>query len=164
MNVQELVAELRRLVEQARAMPMSSSAVVNRSEVLELVGELEQMLPAAFADASKVHAGRDSVLQDAQGQAERIVEEAKLEREQLVSETDVHKLATRAAATMRTEAERDVAALRRETDEYVDQRLAGFEITLTKTLEAVQRGRERLLDRTDLSTADEEPFRFPGQD
>ena len=40
--------------------------------------------------------------------------------------------------------------LRRETDDYVDQRLASFELTLSKTLAAVQRGRERLHGRSDL--------------
>ena len=33
----EKLAELRRVVEQARSMPMSASAVVNRGEVLELI-------------------------------------------------------------------------------------------------------------------------------
>ncbi len=40
--------------------------------------------------------------------------------------------------------------LRRETDEYVDGKLANFEITLDKTIDAVRRGRERLAGRTDM--------------
>jgi hypothetical protein len=45
---------------------------------------------------------------------------------------------------MLTEAKTEAEALRAETDEYVDAKLANFEITLERTLEAVRRGRQRL--------------------
>ena len=38
----------------------------------------------------------------------------------------------------------DAEALRRETDEYVDAKLANFEVALERTSEAVKRGRQRL--------------------
>ena len=34
--------------------------------------------------------------------------------------------------------------MRKETDDYIDSKLATFEITLQKTLQTVDRGRERL--------------------
>lgn len=147
-------------------MPMSSSAVVNRTEVLGLVGQLEAALPQAMAASDQVYSDRDSVLADARKEAERVVVEAQIERDQLASETDVHQLAKRDADRLRADAEREASALRKETDEYVDQRLASFEITLNKTLEAVTRGRERLHGRSGLDqpSNDDEPFRFPGHD
>ena len=45
---------------------------------------------------------------------------------------------------------READELRKETDEYVDAKLANFEITLARTMEAVRRGRERLAGRTEL--------------
>ena len=47
--------------------------------------------------------------------------------------------------------------LRKETDDYVDAKLANFEITLERTTEAVKRGRERLAGRSafDALTSDE---------
>lgn len=147
-------------------MPMSSSAVVNRTEVLGLIGQLEAALPHAMAASDQVYSDRDSVLADARKEAERIVVEAQIERDQLASETDVHQLAKRDADRLRADAEREASALQKETDEYVDQRLASFEITLNKTLEAVTRGRDRLHGRSglDQTADDDEPFRFPGHD
>ncbi len=147
-------------------MPMSSSAVVNRAELLGIVGQLEAALPQALAASDQVYSDRESVLDDARKEAERIVVEAQIQRDQLVSETDVHQLAKRDADRLRAEADREASALRKETDEYVDQRLASFEITLNKTLEAVARGRERLHGRSGLDQPanDDEPFRFPGHD
>ncbi len=38
--------------------------------------------------------------------------------------------------------------MRAEVDDYVDTKLANFEVVLDKTLSAVQRGREKLRGRT----------------
>jgi hypothetical protein len=38
----------------------------------------------------------------------------------------------------------ETARMRKETDDYIDSKLATFEITLQKTLQTVDRGRERL--------------------
>jgi hypothetical protein len=44
---------------------------------------------------------------------------------------------------------------RRDVDEYVDHRLGRFEHSLSKTLEAVTRGRERLQGRSQLGYAED---------
>jgi vacuolar-type H+-ATPase subunit H len=147
-DVNDLIAKLRALVENARSMPMSASAVINRSEVLDLVTRLEDAVPTAFADQNKVFSERDEVVAHAHAQAAEILNEAQRKREELVSETDVFKLAKHEADVERKRAAAEAEELRRETDDYVDTRLATFEITLTKTLEAVSRGRARLQGRT----------------
>lgn len=148
MDVKELVAELRTLVEDARSMPMSASAVVNRAEILDLVTRLELALSQAFAGQHEVVAERDAVLAAAHEDARRVAAEAERERDRLVGETEVHLSARAEAERERAVARTEAAELRKETDEYVDTRLATFEITLTKTLEAVARGRSRLHGRS----------------
>jgi hypothetical protein len=44
----------------------------------------------------------------------------------------------------------DAESMRKQVDEYVDAKLATFEITLNKTLAAVHRGREKLRGRGDM--------------
>jgi cell division septum initiation protein DivIVA len=149
-DVKQLIDELRSMVEGARSMPMSSSAVINRSDVLAVIRQLEEAVPEALAHSDRVFAERDAVVADAMARAERILVEAHLEREALVSETDVHKMAIREAEQMRDDAKRECDSLRRDTDEYIDTRLANFEISLHKTLDAVTRGRDRLHGRWQL--------------
>ena len=149
-DVKDLIDQLRSTIESARSMPMSSSAVVNRGELLALIGELERGLAAAFEQQNVVYSERDAVIAEAHERAARIVEEAGFERDRLVSDSDVYRIAMRQADELRATAEQECAALRHETDEYVDTRLANFEITLTKTLEAVGRGRDRLQGRHQL--------------
>jgi cell division septum initiation protein DivIVA len=145
-----LLEELRNAIENARSMPMSSSAVVNRGEVLAMIARIEEALPAAFEQSDRVFADRDAMMAEAQERAARIVEEAGFEHDRLVSDTEVYRIAVRQADELRETTKRECEALRHETDEYVDTRLANFEITLNKTLEAVTRGRDRLQGRHQL--------------
>lgn len=62
----------------------------------------------------------------------------------MVSEHEVYLAAVSEADAIRRAVEAETAAMRHETDNYIDAKLATFEITLQKTLQTVDRGRERL--------------------
>jgi cell division septum initiation protein DivIVA len=156
-DVHAKLAEIRRAVEDARSMPMSASAVVNRGEMLALLDDLAAALDAAFTDAQHVLADRDAVIESGRNEAAQIVAEAKSEREHIISDTEVYRLAKREADQLREQARAESEELRKETDDYVDGKLANFEISLEKTMEAVRRGRERLAGRSALhSLTDDE--------
>lgn len=152
MDVHAKLADLRRVVEEARSMPMSASAVVNRTELLALVEELSGAVESAFSDARRVVAERGSVVDDGRKDAAEIIAEAKSEREHILSDTEVFRVAKREADMALARAHTESEALRQEADDYVDAKLANFEITLERTMEAVTRGRERLAGRTVLDS------------
>ncbi len=131
-------------------MPMSTSAVVNRAEALKLVESLEQALPTAFAGQDKMVSEREEHVAQARSEQDEIIAEAQRERERILSDTEVAKAALLEADKIVSDARTEADELRKETDEYVDTRLATFEVTLTKTLEAVARGRAALHGRSDL--------------
>jgi hypothetical protein len=56
-DVQEKLDEITSLVEQARAMPMSASCIVNRPELLTLLEELRALLPEEIDLAEQLLAG-----------------------------------------------------------------------------------------------------------
>lgn len=156
-EVHAKLAEIRRLVEEARSMPMSASAVVNRKEVLGLLDELGTTIDTALDEAREVLGRRAEVVEAGRREAEQIVSDARNERDAVISDTEVFKLAKRQADDLLESARAEAEGLRRETDDYVDAKLANFEITLERTTEAVRRGRERLAGRTALdSLTDEE--------
>jgi hypothetical protein len=146
-DVHEKLDELTELVEGARAMPMSSSCIINRAELLTLLEELRALLPAEFDLAEQLLAERDKVVSEGRDQADEIVAAAHEERLRLVSETEVFAQAQREASQVRADAEEDAESMRQQVDDYVDSKLANFEITLDKTLAAVHRGREKLRAR-----------------
>jgi cell division septum initiation protein DivIVA len=147
-DVHAKLAELRRVVEAARSMPMSASAVVNRGEVLGLIDDVASAVETAARDSARVLAERESVVDEGRKEAERIVADAQDERARIISDTDVYRVAKRQADDIVTRAQVEADELRKETDDYVDAKLANFEITLERTTEAVKRGRERLAGRS----------------
>ena len=150
MDVQGKLAEIRQSVQAPKTAPRGASVRVNRAELLGALDELAEMIPQALGEADRVLATRDRVLETAREQALQIIADAELRRDELVSDSVVFQLARTEAERVQSESRHETSELRRETDDYVDQRLASFELTLTKTLAAVQRGRERLHGRSDL--------------
>jgi F0F1-type ATP synthase membrane subunit b/b' len=109
-----------------------------------MLDELAATLHREFRESQEVVADREEVLDGGRKQADLIIHEARNERDRLVSDTEVFRLAQHRADEILEEAKTESDALRAEADEYVDGKLANFEITLERTLEAVKRGRERL--------------------
>jgi hypothetical protein len=62
----------------------------------------------------------------------------------MISEHEVYLAAVAEADALRHDSIQETARMRQETDDYIDAKLATFEITLHKTLQTVDRGRERL--------------------
>lgn len=147
MDVSEKLDEIRKNVENARSMPVSASCVLNRTELLAELAELADLLPIELAESRRVLADRQAVVDDGRAEADRLLAEARQQRDAMVRDTDVYRQAQYAAQELHNQAEADAAALRRETDDYVDQKLASFEIALNKTLATVARGRDRLRGR-----------------
>ncbi|MET8628260.1 ATP synthase F0 subunit B [Kitasatospora sp. NPDC004669] len=144
MDVQNKVDEIVAAVENARSMPMSASCVVNRSELIGLLNDLKAALPAELAQAQSVMADHEQMVAEAQDEADRIIQGAHAERGSLISDTEVVRRAQAEADRILAEARAEVETKRAEADDYVDSKLANFEVVLTKTLGAVGRGRTKL--------------------
>lgn len=152
MDIHAKLDELTALVENARAMPMSASCVVNRSEVLEHLDELRGLLPTEISDARQVIGEKNAVIAGGREEADRIIEAARAERARLISRTEVVRDASREAERLLAAAKADAERMRLEIDDYVDSKLANFEVVLHKTLKAVEKGRAKISGRHELDS------------
>ncbi|MGY4643044.1 hypothetical protein [Cellulomonas sp. URHB0016] len=134
-------------VTHARAMPMSSSVLVNRAELLDLVDQARDVLPTQITRADAVLADADSARAAAQAEADAIVADARVRAAALVDAEQVVVDARARAQEIVAEAEQVADGLRRDADDYCDRRLADFEIDLGKVLGQVQAGRAKLAER-----------------
>ena len=151
-EVQALLEALVQSVQKARPMPMSASCLVNRADLLDRLAALRTRLPEAFGQAEAVLDDRAAVVQDGAREAARVVAAAQVEREQLVAGTDLVAAAQAEAARVIDLATEHARALRVEAEDYVDAKLATFEVVLGKTMEAVERGRRTLAGMHELDT------------
>jgi len=142
-----ILDDLALLVENARAMPMSSSVLVNKADALALVDEMRHALPEQLAHADEVLAEANAVLEDANRQAEDILTTARARAIELVQKEQVTVQAESRARSIIEEAERTAAELRVDADDYCDRRLAEFEVDLGKIMAQVHAGRAKLAQR-----------------
>ncbi|MFF5405988.1 ATP synthase F0 subunit B [Streptomyces misionensis] len=145
MDVQKKLDEIVSAVAGARAMPMSASCVINRADLLAMLEEVRQALPGSLAQAQELIGDREQMVEQARQEAERIIESAHAERGSLIAGTEIARRSQAEADRILAEARREAEEVRAEADDYVDSKLANFEVVLTKTLGSVGRGREKLL-------------------
>jgi hypothetical protein len=153
-TAEEMLSRLRELVLNARAMPMSASCVVNRGEVLSAIDEVIDRLPDEISDAQRVIDRSQAKIAAGEAESKRLVEQARVEAEKLARDSQIVRVAEEQAAKIRADAEADAQALRKETDLFIDSRMASFESVLHKTSSQVKTARARLAERSNLDPAD----------
>jgi len=143
----ESEALLRRVSEMiagARPMPLSSSVMINKDEILELLDEALERLPDELRAARWLLKERDEYLTKTRRDADDILDQARARAERMVQRAEVVRAAQHTARRLVEEAEAESRRLRHEAEDYCDQKLASFEIVLERTLKTVAAGRTKL--------------------
>jgi vacuolar-type H+-ATPase subunit H len=139
-RIDEVIA----LVETARSVPMSRNCIVDRGEMIGSLEQLRVELPAELRRAGALLEERDKIIEAGQREAERIIAEGEAEHARLVSINEIVVPAEHEAARIIGEARTEAQRLREEVDDYVDTALANFEQLLTRSLSAIERGRDKM--------------------
>jgi chromosome segregation ATPase len=140
MDLTTRLSELEEMVRDAKSMPLSSSALLNRDEVLELIEGLKASLPDEIKQARWVVKDREELLAKARRDAEAMVEQARAEQLRLASNEAVVQRA-------------------KEEEDYVDAKLAQLEGTLQKILEDTIASNDALSKTIDQVVAGREKLR-----
>ena len=139
-RIEEIIA----YVEAAKAVPMSRSCKVDRAELIGMLEELQNELPADIRRAEAMLQERDKIIEAGEREADRIIGEAETEHARLVSRHEVTVSAEHEGNRIISEARGEAQRLRDEVDEYVDTTLANFEQFLHRALSGVERGRDKM--------------------
>ncbi len=132
------------LVASARPMPLSASVMINKEEVLDLLGEAIDRLPEELRAARWLLKEREEFLAKVRTEGDEIQDAARARAERMVQRTEVVKAAELRARRIIEAAEAESRRLRHECEDFCDQKLASFEIVLDRTSRMVQAGREKL--------------------
>jgi cell division septum initiation protein DivIVA len=124
----ETVDELTTVIENARSVPMSSSCMVPRDHLLDLLDDLRESLPEDVQAAGAIVEQRTEILQQAQAEAERLTGRTRGEVEQLL-------------ASARRQREDLLGTARRQRDEL----LAGAQAEAEELLADAEAEAERLI-------------------
>lgn len=132
------------IVANAPTMPLSSSPRIDRDEVVELLDRALASMPDELRQARWMLKERQEFVNKTRREANEMLEAARVQAERMVQRTEVVRAAeTRARQVVET-AESDSRRLKLETEDFLDQRLASFEILLDRLGKTVGAGRQKL--------------------
>ena len=118
--------------------------MVDPERVYELIDEIRSQFPDELKQARWIVKERQEMLEEAEKEANRILEDAKSRAEAMAAEQEIVKLAEQQRAEILDDARTREREIRLGAEDYADEMLANLEVNLGKLLTAVQRGRDRL--------------------
>ena len=124
--------------------PLSSAPKINREQILTILQEALDCLPAEITEARWMLKERADFLAKTQLEADEILEAARVQAERLVQRTAIVRQSETRARKVIEAANQDSRRLKSETDDFLDRRLGSFEILLDKLVKQVGEGRTRL--------------------
>lgn len=144
MDIMALIDRIEEIVDNAKGMPFTNQKVVDPNGVYDIVDEIRAQFPDELKQARWIVKERQEMLEEAEKEANRILEEARERAQAIASEQEVVRLAEQQAADMIDKARNQEREIRLGAEDYADEMLANLEVNLGKLLTAVQRGRDRL--------------------
>jgi cell division septum initiation protein DivIVA len=124
--------------------PLSSAPKINREQILGILQDALDCLPAEITEARWMLKERADFLAKTQVEADEILEAARVQAERLVQRTSIVRGSEARARKVIEAANQDSRRLKSETDDFLDRRLGSFEILLDKLVKQVSEGRTRL--------------------
>ena len=124
--------------------PLSSAPKINREQILGILQEALDCLPAEITEARWMLKERADFLAKTQLEADEILEAARVQAERLVQRTAIVRQSEARARKVIEAANQDSRRLKSETDDFLYRRLGSFEILLDKLVKQVSEGRTRL--------------------
>ncbi len=143
-QVETILREARDIIENARAMPLSASSMVNKEELLDMIDEAMRRLPDDLRNARWLLKEREEFLAKVTREGDEILELARSRAERLVQRTEVVRTAEQTARRLVETAREDSRRMRLETEDYCDQKLKNFESTLGQARDVIATGRRKL--------------------
>jgi cell division septum initiation protein DivIVA len=143
-ETEEVLLQLRDVIEAARPVPLSASSMIAKEEVLDLVDEAIARLPEELRAARWLLKEREEYLARVRHEGDEILEQARARAERMVQRTEIVKAAEQRAYQIVDKAETDARRLQHEVEDFCDQKLASFEIVLERTMTLVSAGRAKL--------------------
>lgn len=139
-----LVDKLEDLVAEGKKVPLTSSVMVNEQRIYDIIDEIRASFPDEIKQARWIVKERQEMLDEAEKDANKLVEDAREKAEAMAAETEVVRLAEDQAHRLIDDARNKEREIRLGAEDYADEMLANLEVNLGKLLTAVQRGRDRL--------------------
>jgi vacuolar-type H+-ATPase subunit H len=143
-DILDLVDDLIVHVHQAKGMPLSSTALVDREMILGMLERLRSSLPDELRAARWMVREREAFISRTNEKAREILGNARKEADELVADSNIVAEAVEEANILVRRAEGEARRLRLEAEDYIEKSLQQVEQLLTGITTRVQTARDEL--------------------
>lgn len=148
-GVLALVDELSDLVEDGKpALGNRDRRTIDVGPALDILDEIRQAFPQEFAQARQIVREQQNILEDAEVEANRILEDARNQALTIASQQEVVRIAQQQAENVLADAREQEREMRAGAEDYADSVFSHIENTVTQISENVRRCRERLNNKS----------------
>ena len=143
-SVEDDIADALELVRTAKSVPLSSSAMVSREDLMAILEDARRNLPEEIREARWALREREALMAEEQRKIDNMMEMARAQAAQMVESTEIVRQARLTAQQIVADAEAAARKMVNEHEDFLDMKLADFENSMNFLLKTVQRGRARL--------------------
>lgn len=144
MNIDEILNEMENMLLDAARLPFTNKRVIEEDDFAKLLDELREALPNDLSDAKHIINERQRILEDAQKEAQNIVDQAKNYVLKLTDENIITQQAQEHANEIILQAKSSASALEKDSIIYANDVFERLETNLQRALEIIKVGHNEL--------------------
>ena len=144
MEMFSVLETLEDVLENSTMLPLTGKSLVDKDEILELINEIRLNLPEDLKKAKNILDERDSILKEAQRQAEEVLSDADHAIGMYIKEHEVTKEAYKQANDIVANAQKNAREIRTGSREYAEGILIKVQDILKDTISVIDSNREEL--------------------
>ena len=138
-NIEDIIGALYDLVQDARSMPLAADkCILERDKVLDMLDEIIAQLPAELKQSRTIVESRNELISQARREAEMIMRQAQEQAKQLVTKEAIYIEAKRRTEELVGQTQERIAALKKASNEYMDEALRQTEEVIAESLANVR--------------------------
>lgn len=144
MDVLNLLEKIEDIVEDASKFPLSNKVMIDKEEILEVINEIRLKLPDEINRASWVAKERQRILNEAQNEADELIEKVKEQQNILLEENEITRNAKKYADQILEEAEIKANEMKMGAYNYSDDILSKLQDKIQDINNIIESNREML--------------------
>lgn len=145
MKTNDILEEMETLLLNASRVPFTNRRVVEEDDLLRLIDALHESLPVELMEAGRIVTERQRILDEAQKNAQEIVEQAKSYITKLTDENVITKQAQEQAQEILSCSRQSAEDLKQDAVSYASDVFKHLECNLEKTLEIIRQSHAELM-------------------
>ncbi len=144
MDILNLLERIEDIIEEASKFPLSNKVMIDKEEILEVINEIRLKMPDEINRASWVAKERQRILNEAQSEADEMIDRVKDQQRYLIEENEITKQAQKHAEQLIKEAERKATEMKIGAYDYSDEILSKLQEKIREINGIIEHNRDVL--------------------